>query len=207
MFITIEGIDGCGKSTQLRLLAEYFRSKGREVVEIREPGGTEFSENVRTLLLSAKNVFPYVAELFLFEAARCHLVQELVKPKLQDGAIILSDRFYDSTTAYQGYGRGIPLGEVERCNLLATGGLKPDLTFLLEIPLELAQKRAAKRKPDRIESSGNNFYERVIEGFKQIAKAEPERVISIDATKEIEGTHSLLVKIIESRIAKSALNK
>lgn len=203
MFISFEGIDGCGKTTQLHLLGDYFRANGKDVLEIREPGGTEFSEKVRNLLLSAKGVFPYISELFLFEAARTHLVEELIKPKLAAGAIVLSDRFFDSTTAYQGYGRGIPLKEIKNCNILATGGLKPDLTFFLDIPLELAQKRAGKRKPDRIEASGDDFYMKVINGFKEIAKSEPKRIITIDATNQIEETHKLIVETIEKRMKKA----
>jgi dTMP kinase len=128
----------------------------------------------------------------LFEAARAHLVEYVIKPALRKGKVILSDRFYDSTTAYQGYGRQIDLDFVNQCNLMATGGLKPDMTFYLDIPLEEAQKRSNERIPDRIEKSGDDFFQRVIDGFREIARNEPGRVIQIDAMGDLKNTHELI---------------
>ncbi len=188
MLITFEGIDGSGKTTQLRLLKEYLEERGRKVIAIREPGGTVFSENIRELLLySEENISPR-AELLLFESARAHLVETLIKPAIEEGSIVLCDRFYDSTMAYQGYGRGIPLEEVKSCNMTATGGLVPTLTFYLKLDLDESRQRAKYRQHDRIEQSGNDFFERVIEGFAKIAEAEPRRIIVIDASGSIGAT-------------------
>jgi dTMP kinase len=192
MFITFEGIDGCGKSTQIALLAEFLRASNKEVITLREPGGTAFSESLREALLHSKNEITPVSELLLFEAARAHLVEYVIKPALKEGKVILSDRFYDSTTAYQGYGRNIDLDFVTQCNLVATGGLKPDITFYLDIPLEEAQKRSNDRVPDRMERSGEDFFLRVINGFREIVRQEPGRVIQIDAMGDWETTHNLI---------------
>lgn len=188
MLITFEGIDGCGKTTQIRLLKDYLESNGRKVVTLREPGGTDFSEKIRDLLLHSKDHISPRAELLLFESARAHLVETVIKPALADGAIVLCDRFYDSTTAYQGYGRGISLDEVDTCNMTATSGLKPNITFYLKLDLNESKQRSKHRKQDRIEQAGDDFFEKVVEGFGKIAEAEPERVVVVDARGNIEST-------------------
>ncbi len=200
MFITFEGIDGCGKTTQLQLLKEYLEDKGYQVVMIREPGGTDFSEKIRDILLYSKDNISPIAELMLFESARANLVENVIKPALAEGKIVLSDRFYDSTTAYQGYGRGLDLEKVKSCNIFATNGLKPDLTFYLEVPLNIAHTRSHKRVYDRIESAGDNFFQRVIDGFRAIAESEPERFVIIDSTDELEVTRQRILEEIMKRI-------
>lgn len=200
MFITFEGIDGCGKTTQLQLLKEYLEDKGYQVVMIREPGGTDFSEKIRDILLYSKDNISPIAELMLFESARANLVENVIKPALAEGKIVLSDRFYDSTTAYQGYGRGLDLDKVKSCNIFATNGLKPDLTFYLEVPLNIAHTRSHKRVYDRIESAGDNFFQRVIDGFRAIAESEPERFVIIDSTDELEVTRQRILEEIMKRI-------
>lgn len=197
MFITFEGIDGCGKTTQIKLLCQYLVKKGLNVITLREPGGTDFSEKIRELLLNSKHKIATRAELMLFEAARAHLVENVIKPALSDGKIVICDRFYDSTTAYQAFGRDLPLEDVNFCNMFATGGLKPDITFYLKITLEESKKRSHHRYFDRIEQSGDIFFRKVIEGYEFIAKSEPERFIVIDASGRREETSSKIIAKFE----------
>ncbi len=207
MFISFEGIDGCGKSTQLKLLADHLEGAGRDVLCIREPGGTGFSETIREMLLSNKNLINPRAELMLFEAARSHLVDTIIIPALKSGKIVLTDRFYDSTTAYQGYGRMLPLDEVKNCNEFATFGAKPDMTIYLDLPLDEAKQRAKHRENDRIESSGNDFFRRVIDGFRKIADEESERVKMIDAAGTIEETHEKIVDLVNELLTGAGRQK
>ena len=185
MLITFEGIDGCGKTTQIGLLSAHLSELGKDVLTLREPGGTEFSEKIRDLLLHSKDKLSAQSELFLFEAARSDLVEKVIKPALEKGTIVILDRFYDSTTAYQGYGRQINLEAVKEINELSISGLKPDVTFFLDIPLEVSNNRANLRKLDKIEQSGDSFFNRVIKGYRQLAKDEPDRIVSIDGTSTI----------------------
>jgi dTMP kinase len=196
MLITFEGIDGCGKSTQLQKIGDLLEKQGLKVHRLREPGGTEFSESIREILLSSKNKINDVAELLLFEAARSNLVEDLIKPALSRGEYVLCDRFYDSTTAYQGYGRQIDLNIIRQSNEIATGGLKPNLTFYLKIKLENAKLRAGNREKDRIEKAGDEFFKRVFQGFEDIAAAEPNRVKIIDAEGNLEQTKNLIIRQI-----------
>jgi dTMP kinase len=196
MLITFEGIDGCGKTTQFELLAAHLRKQGKDVLTLREPGGTEFSEKIRDILLHSKDMLTPQSELFLFEAARADLVEKVIKSALLEDKIVILDRFYDSTTAYQGHGRKIDLTVVKASNELAISGLKPDITFFLDIPLEVSYERSNHRKLDKIEQSGDSFFNRVIEGYHKIAKEEPERVVSIDGTK----TRNEIFEIIKEEI-------
>lgn len=198
MFITFEGIDGCGKSTQLKLLNEYFLKQNKQTLIIREPGGTKVSEKIREILLSKNLEMTNITELLLFAAARNSLVEKVIKPALKQGIYVLSDRFYDSTTAYQGYGREINLDYIKIINEIATNGLKPNLTFLLDIPIEIANKRCKNKNKDRIESSGNEFYEKVIQGYYSIAKDEPNRIKIINSKGSISYTHNLILDIIKN---------
>ncbi len=200
MLITFEGIDGCGKSTQMKRLKEYLESKAYNVLSLREPGGTDFSEKIRELLLHSKYHINPRAELLLFEAARANLVETMILPAIQNGTIVLCDRFFDSTTAYQGYGRGIDIKEVMNCNLFATAGLVPALTFFLNIPIDIANRRAHYRFKDRIESAGDNFYEKVLDGFYDIARNEPERFVIIDAMGAIEETSAKIIEVINKKL-------
>jgi dTMP kinase len=193
MFITFEGIDGCGKSTQIKLLSELLESKGFVVHQLREPGGTKLSESIRELLLSTKNSINDLSELLLFEAARANLIHDIIKPALERKEFILCDRFFDSTTAYQGYGRQINLDIINSCNKIATDGIEPDLTFYLKISLETAATRSSDRKHDRIEKAGNEFFERVILGFENLAIENPNRIKIIDAEGSIENTKNKIL--------------
>ncbi len=199
MLITFEGIDGCGKSTQATLLADRLRSDGIEVLQLREPGGTELSEQVRTLLLNKDYTHPLApeAELLLFAASRAQLVQEVIKPALARGAVVILDRFTDSTIAYQGFGRGIPLRFIEQVNRLATAEIEPDLTFLLDISLATASERRASLGKDRIENESEVFYNRVIHGYMYVAQNHTERVNVLDGTDSIEVLRKNIWRLVQ----------
>jgi len=176
-FITFEGGEGCGKSTHVRRLAEALRAEGKDVVLTREPGGTPLAEKIRGLIKDEAEDPPVDrAELLLFLAARAQLVRNVIRPALERGAWVISDRFSDSTFAYQGYGRGLPLETLRAINAFATEDLTPDLTVLLEVPPETARERlAARAGTDRIEAAGAAFHARLAEGFRALAAAEPDR--------------------------------
>lgn len=196
MFITFEGIDGCGKSTQLGLIADLIEAKGFKVHRLREPGGTSLSEDIRNILLSNKSKINDLAELLLFEAARANLVEEIIRPAIERNEFVLCDRFFDSTTAYQGFGRQLSFDIIQELNLIATNGLKPDLTFYLKISLETANIRSHNRIHDRIEKSGREFFERVLSGFDFIAENDSKRFIIIDAEHSIIETNKKIVNKI-----------
>lgn len=182
MFVTFEGIDGSGKTTQARFLAELLRAEGREVVEAREPGGTQLGEEIRGLLLDGGAIAPW-AEAALFAAARAQLVDEVIRPALARGAHVVCDRYVDSSLAYQGLARGLGLERVLELNLAAVGGLLPDRTVLLLLPPHEAVARRGG-DPDRIEREGDDFAARVDEGYRELARRFPERVLTADATLE-----------------------
>ncbi|BDQ01701.1 dTMP kinase [Ignavibacterium sp.] len=200
MFITFEGIDFCGKSTQVELLKNYFERKGKSVKVIREPGGTEISEKIRDLLLDKKNNKMFMeTELLLFSASRAQLVREKIVPFIQEGSVVISDRFHDSSTAYQGFGRGLPIEAVLNVHKLAIGDTIPDITFIIDIPVSVAVKRKAEKthqELDRIEVSSNDFFEKVRNGYLTLAKNE-KRFRIIDGTKSIEEIHKLIINYIE----------
>lgn len=200
MLITFEGIDGSGKSTQIKLLADYLKRLGQQVILFREPGSSLVSEKIRDILLDNNlEINPYT-ELLLFEAARAELVEKEIIPAINNGITILLDRFYDSTTAYQGYGRDLDITSVKQCNLIATQGIKPDLTYFLDISIKTSSKRSSNKEKDRMENAGNAFYKSVIAGYKQIAKEEPDRFFIIDASGDIADTHNLIVNILRSKL-------
>jgi dTMP kinase len=184
MFVTFEGVDGSGKSTQARLLADWLRSEGREVVLTREPGGTSVGERIRELLLHGEGMAPW-AEAALFAAARAQLVDEVIRPALARGADVVSDRYLDSSLAYQGVARGLGVERVLELNLLATSGLLPDRTFLLALPPEDAEARRGDR-PDRIEREGSAFAEDVDRAYREIASVFSKRVAVVDAGRNPE---------------------
>ncbi len=196
-FITFEGTEGGGKSTQIELLAHRLRATGRVVRTLREPGGTPIGEEIRhTLKHSAANhAMTPEAELLLMNASRAQLVREIIRPALAAGEVVVSDRFHDSTTAYQGYGRGLDRGLVRGVIEFAVGPTKPDLTLLLHIPRRVSELRRAQRSSasaaagavrDRFEEADADFFDRVEAGFLAIAAAEPQRVKVIDATADLE---------------------
>lgn len=194
VFITFEGTEGAGKSTQIALLSERLRAAGRTVRVVREPGGTDFGETVREILKHA----PYgdrlsdESELLLFAASRAQLVKEIIRPALAAGEVVLSDRFTDSTLVYQGCGRGLPADFIEKSNRFATGGLSPELTVLLDLPAAAGLDRARNRagKADRMEAMETEFYDRVCAGYRALADAAPARFFVVNARlspEEISG--------------------
>jgi dTMP kinase len=199
MFISFEGIDFCGKSTQVELLKKYLFEKNKKVEIIREPGGTEISEKVREVLLDKKHYHMFMeAEIFLFSASRAQLVREKIRPCLEKGIYVISDRFHDSTTAYQGFGRGIELETVKHINNLAIGNTIPDLTFLIDIPVEVAEQRKNQKhnkELDRIEVSDSGFYNRVRKGYLSLSENE-KRFKIIDGTLSIKEIHNKVVSEI-----------
>ncbi len=185
-FITIEGGEGVGKSTQARLLAERLRETGSVVVEVREPGGTPTGDRVREILLDPAVTMSARTELLLYEAARSELTATVIVPALSRGEIVVCDRFFDSSTAYQGYGRGLNADLVRTLNLAATAGVCPDLTILLRLETGEALRRATTGGADRIEAESLEFHRAVIEGFAAIAEAEPARVVTVDASGTVD---------------------
>lgn len=195
LFITFEGADGCGKTTQIKLLDEYLRAKGYQTLLTREPGSKGLGEKLREILLNYDGEVSPVAESFLFLADRAQHVDCIIKPALEKGIILLCDRHTDSTLAYQGYGRGLDLEEIRKLNKIATSGLTPDLTIVLDVDIETSQARVGAEK-DRMESAGIEFFQRVRNGFLEIAKQEPERVKVINSADSIENIHKKVVELV-----------
>lgn len=197
LFITFEGIDGCGKSTQLNLLKEEFTKQGIEFIEVREPGGTRVGEKIRTILLDRKNdSMTRMAELLLFEAARAQITEEVIIPALEKGVNVICDRFYDSTTAYQGYANKMGRDLTDFLNLKATNETYPDITLLLDIDPETAFRRRSERgEADRIEALGLAYQEAVREGYLELAKSE-ERIKVLDADRTPEAIYEEIHNLI-----------
>jgi len=196
-FITFEGSEGSGKSTQIGLAKEFLETKGADVLFVREPGGTTIGEGIREILLSTKTVdMSDECETLLYMAARAQLVREVILPALNDGKIVLCDRFLDSTVAYQGYGHGIDIETIKHIGQFATEGIEPHLTFLFDLDVEEGFARLDRPK-DRIELRSINYHKRVHEGFLKIAKEEPERVTVIDASRDREAIQQVIRKAID----------
>ena len=187
LFITVEGIDGCGKSTQARLIAAALEAAGHDVLRLREPGGVKISEQIRAILLDPANVeMGDVCELLLYEAARAQLVHQVIRPALAAGKTVVCDRFCDSTTAYQAFADGLDRNMVSQANELAVDGCRPDLTLVFDLPVEDAlRRRSGREAEDRLELKGLEFQERVAAGFRAVAADEPDRVKLIDAGESI----------------------
>ena len=184
-FITFEGAEGSGKSTQIRNAVAFLKKKGRSVVMLREPGGTRISESIRAILLDKKlKEMDPITELLLYLAARAQIVHEKILPALAKGKVVICDRFEDSTRAYQGFGRKISLAAIEEASKLVRGSLKPDLTFVLDIDIALGLKRGGRH--DRIEREALSFHRRVRQGFLTLAKKEPRRMAVLDTSKSVE---------------------
>lgn len=196
LFITFEGGDGCGKTTQIELIDKYLQEKGYKTLITREPGAKGLGVKLREILLNYDGEVSPQAESFLFLADRAQHVDCIIKPALKDGVIVLCDRHTDSTVAYQGYGRGLDIEQIHKLNSIATSGLKPDLTIVLDVDVETSMQRVGKEK-DRMESAGIEFFERVRKGFLEIAKQEPERVKVINSSDSIENIHKQIVKLVE----------
>ncbi len=204
MFITFEGIDYSGKSTQAKLLCEYLQSKRMRSLLVREPGGTKISERIRGILLNQDHfeMLP-LTEFFLFSASRSQLVSEVIRPNLKRGVIVICDRYYDSSTAYQGYGGKLDVRKIFEINNLAVSGLEPDLTFLIDIAPAKAFERALEKHPlDRIENKQISFYNLVRKGFKNIAEKNKKRFVVIDGSKSIEETHLRIIQIVNKKLKK-----
>ncbi|NTW53416.1 MAG: dTMP kinase [Chlorobaculum sp.] len=213
MLITFEGIDGAGKSTQVMKLKRHLQELGGEVMTLREPGGTPVAEQIRELLLESRNDITPIGELLLFAASRAELVQQVILPALESGTDVILDRFFDSTTAYQGYGRGLDLGMLAEINRIASCGLVPDVTFYLDLTPEdaLMRKFSEKSLPlafeseelDRMENSGLDFYRRVRSGYHAIGAESPERIVTLDAILSPAEIHRKIVSSLDALSAKS----
>lgn len=205
LFVTFEGPEGCGKTTQVRLLAERLRARGYDVLTTREPGGTRIGDQIRAILLNpAHTEMVPAAEILLFSAARAQIVHEVILPHLQRGGIVLCDRFADSTLAYQGYGHGLNLDVLRVITAFATAGLTPDVTFYLDIPVEEGLRRkaqAGQAEWNRMEQRELAYHQRVQDGYRRLIAAEPTRWVVIDAGKSIEDIHMQVMQEVERRLA------
>ncbi len=209
MLITFEGIDGAGKSTQIKKLVSYLSSQKREVVTLREPGGTEVAEKIRAILLESKGEISPIGELLLFSASRAELVQEVIMPAIAAGKIVILDRFFDSTTAYQGYGRGLDFTLLQSIISISTCGIVPDITFYLDIEPEEAMRRKFSKTSiplsfehdelDRMERSGAKFYLNVREGYLKMILSNKERFVSINALLPEATIHSKIIETLNER--------
>ncbi|MDI6890725.1 MAG: dTMP kinase [Thermodesulfovibrionales bacterium] len=198
ILISFEGIEGTGKTIQSRLLYEYLAKEGCKVILTEEPGGTRIGLKIRDLLLSAENrgMTP-VSELLLYNASRAQHIKEVILPALKIGSVVITDRFIDSTVAYQGYGRGIDLKLIDFIERIVTEGLKPDITLLLDLDVEIGLKRnRGINKTDRLELEDLEFHKRVRDGYLEIAAKEPERIKLIDASESIEEVYNKIVSIV-----------
>lgn len=194
-FITFEGADGCGKTTQINLLDKYLRDKGYKTLLTREPGAKGLGVKLREILLNYDGEVSPTCESFLFLADRAQHVDCIIKPATEQGIIVLCDRHTDSTVAYQGYGRGLDIEQIKKLNNIAVGDIKPDLTIIFDVDIETSLARVGKEK-DRMESSGIDFFKRVRNGFLEIAKQEPERVKVINSAQSIEKIHEQVTELI-----------
>ena len=200
MFISFEGIEGSGKSTQIELIEELIRAKGFQVKKLREPGTTELGEKIRNIFLekTTETVDP-ITEAFLLYASRKHLDQNFLRQNLNEGAIVIADRYADATLAYQSYGKGLDHNFVKLIHD-SSQLLSPDLTFYMDISAELSRERISDREMDRMESESIDFFKKVREGYLQIAHDNPERVVVLDANKTIDELHESIKKIISNKL-------
>lgn len=196
LFITFEGIDGCGKTTQINLLKEYLENKSYEVITTLEPGGSDIGKKLRQILLHHDGFVSPRAEMFMYLADRAQHIDTVIKNNVEKNKIVLCDRHIDSTVAYQGYGRGEDIEEINFLNNIATANYKPNLTFVFDIDIETAQQRVGKVK-DRLESEGLEFHKKVKEGYFELAKKYPNRIKIINSNKTIEEVFEQVKKIID----------
>ncbi len=197
-FISFEGIEGSGKSTQVKALAKYLRGKGHKVIETVEPGGTMIGNKIRALLLEPENHMDPMAELLLYYSSRAQHVREVIYPAILDNSIVITDRFTDSTVAYQGYARGLDLGLINKLNEIVVPDMKPSITFLLDMDVEEGLRRNRRaQKEDRFELETVEFHNHVRKGFHQIAAEEPERIKIVDASVSAEEVSRKVIEILE----------
>ncbi|MFA4889679.1 MAG: dTMP kinase [Candidatus Omnitrophota bacterium] len=202
LFITFEGSEGCGKSTQSKLLCEFLKRKGFAVVFLREPGATRISEKIRDILLDGKNqAISAECEMLLYMAARAQIVSEVIKPELAKGKIVVCDRFLDSTLAYQGYGLGVNLAAIKYTGKFATQGIKPDLTIFLDLPLEIGLRHRAKTQ-DRIEQRHLSYHKRVRAGYLKLIKLEPSRIKLVKVAESIAETQNRIRELVSRVLSK-----
>ena len=199
MFITFEGPEGGGKSTQIRMLSAALEGAGHNLVLTREPGGTTTGNKIRQIVLEDVSLqIEPLTEFLLYSASRSQLVREEIRPVLQEGQVVLCDRYFDSSLAYQGYGRGLDLRFLQDVTWEATGGLRPHLTFLMDLQPRTGLERVASRgQSDRLEQADLQFHERVREGFLNLAAAEPERFYVLDATRSVQALHQDILQVVE----------
>jgi dTMP kinase len=208
LFITLEGVEGSGKTTQAALLADTLRKEGRAVVVTHEPGGTRAGEAIRKIFLDPEVSLDVASELLLVLADRAQHVREMIRPRVEGGEIVISDRYSDSTVAYQGYGRGFDLPLLQQLNQLATAGMIPDLTLVLDCPAEVGLARTRERvkgqahRFDRFESEMVEFHRKVRDGFLAIAKAEPSRVVVIDADRPVAAVTGDIQRAVDEMLAR-----
>ncbi len=195
LFITFEGIDGCGKTTQIELLKNSLEKQGKNVLLTREPGAKGLGEKLREILLNYEGDVSSNCESFLFLADRAQHIDTIIKPAIEKGIIVICDRHTDSTVAYQGYGRGLDLKQIHYLNNIATSGIKPDLTFIPDIDVKTSLERIGKAR-DRMESAGIEFFNRVRNGYIEISKQEPKRVKLINGKDSIENIHNQIITYI-----------
>ncbi|MBM3250022.1 MAG: dTMP kinase [Candidatus Omnitrophica bacterium] len=194
-FITFEGPEGCGKSTQSKLLYQYLKRKGLKAIYLREPGGTQVSEKIRKILLDPKNHIASRAEMLLYMAARAQIVDGVIRPALNRGINVICDRFMDSTLAYQGYGLGIDITFIRSVGFFATGGLNPDLTILLDVPVKQGLKHRHLKR-DRIEKRSLSYHNRVRRGYLKLARIEPRRLKVVEFVQGIEKVQQRIREIV-----------
>lgn len=202
MFITFEGIDYSGKSSQCQLLSEFLKGKGFDVLTLREPGGAKISEKIRDILLDKDSAgMTALTEFLLYSAARAQLVNEIIQPALKSGKTVICDRFYDSSTAYQGFGRGLGIDKVETINTISAGGLQPDLTVIVDITVEKSFERLklAGKLTDRMESEGARFFEIVRQGYLKLATYEKERIKVVNGSDDINSVKRRILEIVVAR--------
>lgn len=201
IFITMEGPDGSGKTTQIELLKKYLESKGYDIIITREPGGTAIGEAIRKIILNPEySEMSHMTELLLYASARAQLVNQVIKPALEQGKAVICDRFVESSAVYQGIGRGLGVETVYEVNSYALGNVKPELTIFMDLEAEEGIKRKKNQAElDRMEMEDLSFHKRVVEGYRQLAGLYPERIVSINATLPIDEIHSMIIQEVEKR--------
>lgn len=202
LFVTLEGPDGGGKSTQASRLVDYLQGRGLNVLLTREPGGTLIGDQIRRTLMDLGNTGMHPrTEILLFSASRAQIVHQVIRPHLESGGIVVCDRFYDSTLAYQGYGHGLDLQALQAITAFATGGLRPDLTLLLDLPAEDGLRRRKRGGQwNRLDAYDLAFHQRVRQGYFALADAEPERWVRVDATQPLDAVHAAIREAVDARL-------